>query len=126
MSSTQTNKRRRTDDTITQISDLPVGILVEVSAYLSKPSKAILAVALAAPSSSWQNKNNNSMHSQSSSTSKAIVATQQWDTLDFEDIEKSLAKRLSDNDLYAVLQCINAQDMLKKLKLTGCVNITGS
>jgi len=122
MASKQTNKRRRTDDTITHISELPVGILVNVSAYLSKPSRAILAVAFTAPSSSWQN--NDLMH-RPSSISTAIVSAQQWDTLDFEDIEKTLANRLSDNDVYAVLQCINAQNTLKKLKLTGCINITG-
>jgi len=123
--SSKNNKRRKTDDTITHITELPVGIIVDVSEYLSKPSRAILAVAFTAPSSSWKNKNNYSMHSQSSSTSKAIVAAQQWDALDFEDVEKSLAIKLSDDDMYAVLQCINAQDVLKKLKLTGCINITG-
>ena len=122
---TQTNKRRRTDDTVTHISDLPVGILVDVSAYLSKPSRAMLAVAFTAPSTSWQNEHNYSMHRPSSSTSKAIISSSDWDTLDFMDIEKSLANRLSDDDMYAVLQCINAQDVLKKLKLTGCINITG-
>jgi len=45
--------------------------------------------------------------------------------LDFEDIEKGLASSLSDDDMSAVLQCISAHDVLKKLKLTGCVNITG-
>ena len=125
MSSTpQTNKRRRTDDTATHISELPVGILVDVSAYLAKPSRALFAVAFIAPSSSWQNKNNDLMH-RPSSISTAIVSAQQWDTLDFEDIEKSLEIRLSDDDMYAVLQCINARNVLKKLKLTGCTNITG-
>ena len=88
------------------ISDLPVGILVDVSAYLSKPSRALLAVA-SAPSSSWENKNNYSMH-RLSSISTAIVSSSEWDTLDFMDIEKSLANRLSDDDVYAILQCISA------------------
>ena len=123
MASIQTNKRRRTDNTVTHISDLPVGILVDVSAYLSKPSRAMLAAAFTAPSTSWQN--NDSMR-RPSSISTAIVSSSEWDTLDFMDIEKSLANRLSDDDMYAVLQCINAQDVLKKLKLTGCTNITGS
>jgi len=120
----QTNKRRRTNDTITQISDLPVGILVDVSAYLSKPSRAILAVAFSAPSSSWQNINKYLMH-RPSPISTAIVSSSEWDTLDLVDVEKSLASRLSDDDMFAMLVCINAQDVLKKLKLTGCINITG-
>lgn len=122
MASIQTNKRRRTDNTVTHISDLPVGILVDVSAYLSKPSRAMLAAAFTAPSTSWQN--NDSMH-RPSPISTAIVSAQQWNTLDFVDIEKKLANRLSDDDLSAMLQCINAQDVLKKLKLTGCINING-
>jgi len=121
MSSVQTSKRRRTDDTL-YISDLPIGILVDVSSYLSKFSRAILAVAFTAPSTSWQN--NDLMH-RLSPISTAIVSSSEWDTLDFVDIEKSLAYSLSDDDLYAVLQCISAHDVLKKLKLTGCVNITG-
>lgn len=35
----------------------------------------------------------------------------------------SLAKKLTDNDLYAVLSCI--KETVKRLKLTGCINITG-
>ena len=46
------------------------------------------------------------------------------DTLDFEDIEKSLAAKLNDEDINAILQCINAKN-LKRLKLAGCVNING-
>ena len=110
MSSIQASKRKRTNDTITQISDLPVGILVDVSTYLSKPSRALLSVAFTSPSSSW--KNNNLMH-RLSSISAAIVSSSEWDILDFEDIEKSLAKRLSDDDMFAVLQCISAQNVLK-------------
>ena len=47
----------------------------------------------------------------------------QWEILDFEEVEKSLAKKLTDNDLYAVLSCI--KETVKILKLTGCIKITG-
>ena len=122
MPSTQASKRQRTNDTITHISDLPIGIIVDVSTHLSKPSKAIMAIAFTAPSSSWQCDN---LTNRPSPISKAIISSSEWETFDFEDIEKSLANRLSDDDMSAVLQCINAQDVLKKLKLTGCTNITG-
>ena len=65
------------------------------------------------------------MQEELSDNSKAILSSLEWDVLDFEDIEKSLAVRLTDDDLHAVLKCINAHDVLKKLKLTGCINITG-
>ena len=64
------------------------------------------------------------MH-QLSPISTAIVSASQWDILDFEDVEKDLANKLTDNDISAVLKSINARDMLKRLKLCGCTNITG-
>ena len=114
------NKRRRTAADTLHISELPVDILADVSAYLSKPSRAILAVAFSEPSSSVKNNDY-----QPSPISTAIVSAQQWDILDFEDVEKELANIFTDDDISAVLKCINAQDVLKRLKLCGCVNITG-
>jgi len=43
MASISTNKRRRTAADTLHISALPVGFIADVSAYLSKPSRAILA-----------------------------------------------------------------------------------
>ena len=109
--------------TMLHISKLPVGILVNISAYLAKPSRAILAVAFSAPSSSSSLLSSSS--SSSSNVSKAIVSSTQWDALDFQDIEENLANKLTDDDMHAILNFINAQDVLKKLKLTGCINIEG-
>ena len=120
MASNSANKRRRTAADTLHISDLPVGFIADVSAYLSKPSRALLAVAFSEPSPS--SKNNDY---QLSPISAAIVSATQWDTLDFEDVEKELANKLTDDDIYAVLKCINAHDVLKRLKLCGCVNIEG-
>ena len=44
-------------------------------------------------------------------SSTAIISAHQWDILDFEDVGKGLANKLSDNDLCSILQCINAQDV---------------
>ena len=47
--------------------------------------------------------------------------------LDFGDVEKSLASKLTDDDIRAVLlACIDAGNEVRSLKLSGCVNITGS
>ena len=54
MASNSINKRRRTAADTLHISDLPIGFITDVSAYLPKPSRAILAAALSAPSSSWK------------------------------------------------------------------------
>ena len=121
-SNSGTNKRRRTAADTLHITDLPVGFIADVSSYLAKPSRAILAVAFSAPSTSW--KNNDLIHRQTS-ISKAIVSASQWDILDFGNIEEELANKLTDDDISAMLKCINAHDVLKELKLTGCFNIEG-
>jgi len=48
-----------------------------------------------------------------------------WEILDFVDIPKSLASRLTDDDLAAILKCIDAKTNLKRLILTHCFNIVG-
>ena len=121
-SNSGTNKRRRTTADTLHISDLPTGFIVDVSAYLSKPSRAILAVALSSSSSSWQN---NDLLYRPSPISTAIVSAQLWNILDFEEVDKDLASKLTDDDINAILNSINAHDVLKRLKLCGCVNITG-
>ena len=49
-----------------------------------------------------------------------------WNVLDFSDIEKSLAAKLSDSDIDNILRSVDAINSLQILKLAGCVNITGS
>jgi len=106
-------------NTLLHISDLPTGFIV--SAYLPKPSRALLCVALSASSSSWQNDDDLIQ----SSISTAIISASHWDVLDFEDIEWKLATKLTDDDIYSILISINAHDVLKRMKLYGCTNIEG-
>ena len=44
-----------------------------------------------------------------------------WEILDFVDIPKSLAAKLTDDDLSAILMCIDAKNNLKRLNLTYVV-----
>jgi len=50
-----------------------------------------------------------------------------WETLDFIDLPKDLASRLTDDDLAAILICIciDAKNELKHLLLTNCFSIVG-
>ena len=66
------------------------------------------------------------MH-QLSMMSKAILSSTDWNNykLNFLDIEKILLQKLTDNDIGRMLTCVNAHDMLKKLKMTGCIAIPG-
>ena len=115
------NKRRRTttpnNDDDKHITDLPDGLLVGVSSYLAKPSAVLFALSMTADSDQQKE----------TETSKgAIISSIDWNVLDFSDIEKSLAAKLSDDDISKILRSIDAVNNLKVLKLAGCVNITGS
>ena len=74
------------------ITDLPVGVLTNVASFLAKPSRALFALSLTAPSSSWLDAWVDSREEgQLSETSKAIMLpSSQWEILDFEEVEKSL------------------------------------
>jgi hypothetical protein len=89
------------------LSDLPTGALAHVSSFLTSPSRALFAVALNARDSS------------------AAIAGDSWGVLDFGDIGKDLAAKLSDEDIRGVLLSIDAVNNLKKLRLTNCIHVTG-
>ena len=95
------------------ITDLPSGILAHSSTFLAAPSKALFAIAL--------DENLAVPHNERSS---AIVGNN-WDTLDFGEIEKELAAKLEDLDITRVLFCVDAVNNVKILKLANCTKIFG-
>ena len=124
MAETETSgssKRRRISPSSNSISlwDLPNGALSHAVDYLARPSRVLFAIAINSASDdelsrfildlSWAQQNR-----------------EQHDILDFGDIEPSLAAKLTDHDLQTILIRINANTQLKRLKLAGCVNITGA
>ncbi len=114
LATTTSSKRRKTEESVTScLSHLPIGILEHTAGFLAAPSRALFAVALT-------NENNPPSENYSS------IAGTDWDTLDFGEIEKDLAARLSDDDVSGILQHIDAVNNVKKLRLTHCTNITGS
>ena len=48
-----------------------------------------------------------------------------WSRLDFVDLEIELCEKLTDDDLGAILACIDAKRNLKQLTLTSCFGIVG-
>ena len=48
-----------------------------------------------------------------------------WTTLDFGEIDTSLATKLNDDDVKAVLICIDGINRLKRLRIVGCHGVTG-
>ena len=84
-------KRRKTAGDSLHITDLPIGFLVDVASYLSKPSRALFAAAMTAPSTSWCQ--NYEKHRPSAISKAIIIASTQWEELDFEESEKSLTAK---------------------------------
>lgn len=86
------------------LSDLPSGALSHAATFLAVPSRALFAGAL----------------------NSAIAYDSPLEALDFGDIEKELAVKLSDKDIKDALISIDATNRLKLLRLTNCINITGA
>ncbi|KAL7533729.1 hypothetical protein ACHAWF_004606 [Thalassiosira exigua] len=163
------------------MNDLTNDLLRHVAEYLPKTSRALWAVAITAPPSSWRRMGPSARPSEAGG---AIVASatpgapfravidelmgeyhaeeaerhrgikklilggmspevhealfekglcaqlsryyeSQWEVLDFADLEISLASRLDDDDLFAILTCVDSRHNLKRLVLTNCFNIIG-
>ena len=112
------------------INDFPDGILANAARYLAAPSAVMFSIAVTQDGTSSNQfkhtQTSNAIISAAASTSNNNNNEQQLQALDFGDIEKSLAARLSDYHITIILNHIDAQNNLKSLKLAGCVNITGS
>ena len=108
------------------LSCLPDGIIAHVASYLPTPSKALFAVALTAPPSSWLKRERMGGQPSASETTRLLLSQSQWDALHFEDVGEDLAARLTNDDVESVLICIDAVHNLKELKLTlACRNVWG-
>ena len=104
---TKTTTTTTTKDNIDiNLELLPPLVIGHLALFLPRSSRALLGAALT-PSvqCNWTN--------------------DEWKILDFSDLDKDLAAKLTDDDLYNVLKWIDATERLKILKLTGCVNIIG-
>ena len=129
-----------------ELISFPDTVLASVAEYMTKTERALTAVAMTASSKSWRESN---WQKEPSEASKVIIAAKplseikhiygstewknivarkksyQWDFVDFEDIDRSLAAKLCDEDIGGVLVCIDAINTIKKFKLRGCVCIRG-
>ena len=115
MTTNNSIERRNTDGTLAAcLGDLPIGILEHMASFLAAPSRALFSIALTIDG-------NNNPPSENYSS----IAGSDWDTLDFGEIEKDLAAKLSDDDLNSFLRLIDAANTVKRLRLTNCTNITG-
>jgi len=102
-------------DFIMNIEQLPDCALHLIAAYLPTVSQQFMAMAMTAPSSSWIKSNKNGQL-KFSNAGKIISETSTVDVIDFRE-EYSLHRKLTDDDLGALLVAIDAKNNLKKLFL---------
>ena len=95
----------------TNIYNIPDEVLLLVAEYLTAPSRALFGIGC--------------FRQTPRRTAEIIASQTAWDTLDFGQLDKDLARRLTDHDISSILLCIDATNTVKKLKLTGCFNIIG-
>ncbi|KAL9181033.1 hypothetical protein ACHAXT_009838 [Thalassiosira profunda] len=92
------------------ITVLPDALFASVAGYLARPSQVAFVVVvegLPGPKHS------------------VLASGSEWSTLDFGEVEASLACKISDQDLCRMLTTIDAVNNLKTLKLTGCTSVRG-
>ena len=118
MASSPDSKRQRTasspnnNGSTLSIVNLPHDHLTSILDYLPKTSVALFALALRGE------------HDEVSEAVISLSTNEYWDTLDFADIG-DLAARLTDEHIRSLLLVIDANNNLKKLRLTGCTNFVG-
>ncbi|EJK57269.1 hypothetical protein THAOC_22706 [Thalassiosira oceanica] len=95
---------------------LPDSLVAAVCDFLPVPSRLMTALALGG-------RNGGSIGGTAVSS---LVGGAPFTSLDFEDVEKELAGRLTDDHLESMLRLADAATGLQILKLAGCSNITGS
>ena len=127
MISNRSKRRKFATDASSQCSTcsiydlLPGGILKEVASFLEAPSRALFAIAVTpTPSSPYD------IIMARCRLSRSSIAGNDWHTLDFGDVEKELAAKLTDDDISQVLLHIDAANKVRRLRLTNCINIRGS
>ena len=128
------SKRRRTSTPQLHIGDLPDSLLTSVASYLAKPSRAMFAAAMTMTSEDGITSMPILLGSDEASSAGNAregqgvdqqLMEREWGVLDFRDVDKDLAAKLTDGDLRDVLTCIHAGEYLKTLRLAGCINIMG-
>ena len=130
------------------LNDLPIGALSHVSTFLAPPSRALFAAAihtLRPADASAIYPSNLSMYSSSMTFQEIVAQLEQkyiqkilwkiealhdfdpeWPiTLDFDDIGKEHATKLSDEGMEAILLSIDCVNTVGRLRLAYCTNITG-
>ncbi|EJK52521.1 hypothetical protein THAOC_28189, partial [Thalassiosira oceanica] len=118
-------KRRRLDGP--GVESLPGHLLVEAASFLRRESRALWAVSMGAPSSRWSAPRAPTAAGRQILTLLREDWRDEWAAFDFGDFlcDSNDGRRLSDDDLGAVLVCIDGARSVRSLRLTGCSLLAG-
>ena len=116
-----TNKRKRDSDI--RLTDITDALKINVASYLPQPSCISFALAVS-------NSHDTSYEEPSalctSALCMAIASAAKETSIDLKDIQDILGRSLTDDDVRWVLIAIDANNKIKSLKLTNCLNVIGS
>ena len=129
------DKRRGNTSDRLSMENFPKNALSSVAAYLEKTPHALLAVALSAPSSSWEKC---VWTKEPSRASKIFLSNpyyqrsrsncpyeDKWENLDLNDVVESLIAKLTDGDICGILVCIDERNNRKRLSPLLCASVQG-
>ena len=88
------------------LETLPNDALANIASYLATPSKAIFAVAMAAPESSWVMLSYDWGVFTSTRTKAILESESSWDELNFAEVESSLTEKIYDEEMHSILICL--------------------
>ena len=117
------------------MDNLPEKALKNVAEFLPRMERVLFAVALTAPSASWEGCD--SALAFPSKASQIVMSNpyfrmyfkepyeEKWEKIDVSCIDGSLGAKLTDGDVRGILLCIDAKNKLKRLHLPPLTNIRG-
>ena len=137
----KSKKKKASDETSMNcgiLDKLPDGLLEIVASYLFSSTeeswrrkiyyeKTELQKSCLSFAQAMTHSHQNIMSFQPSKTILTIMkqSSRLWQVLDFKDIAEYLERDVTDNDVQWLLQCIDAVNHVKTLRLTHCYGVTG-
>ena len=118
------------------IDDIPDHLLVEVASFLRGESRALWAISMGAPSGHWTASAVVPSKCQQILTLQRENWREEWQDFDFGRFQRQndfhsgvwneIQLSLSDDDLKAVLVCIDGASNVESVHLSACHRLTGS
>ncbi|KAL9185970.1 hypothetical protein ACHAXT_005208 [Thalassiosira profunda] len=128
--------KRSSEAEVHHFDSVPESVLLSITSYLEPTSRVLLAVALTASPAAWREAG---WEIQPSAAGKTIMAGQNLRYKDgvpgfgskyssrvsFADTDKTLAAKLSDDDIGSILSLVGSTSKIEVVELTHCIGMHG-